>query len=212
MAGVKVIGSWYSPYAKRVEMALKLKGVDYEYVEEDLQNKSPLLLQHNPIHKRVPVLVHNGKAIAESLIILEYIDEVWEGPPILPKNPFQRATARFWANFIDQKCVPTLLNACLSKGEEREKSEKEGTEALEILENEIRAKKFFGGDHVGFVDIAAIFIAHWLPIISELMGVQILTEEKFPNLCRWANDYCSDTFVKQFLPPKQAFVDKFKPK
>lgn len=103
MAEVQVFGSWSSPFVRRVEMGLKMKRVEYEYTEEDLKNKSELLLKYNPIYKKVPVLVHNGNVIAESLIILEYIDQLWDGPPILPKDPYQRAQARFWAKFIDDK-------------------------------------------------------------------------------------------------------------
>ncbi|CDP11583.1 unnamed protein product [Coffea canephora] len=51
-------------------------GVKYEFREENLPNKTPFLFQMNPIHKKVPVLIHNGKPICESLIALQCINEV----------------------------------------------------------------------------------------------------------------------------------------
>ena len=101
---VSLHGFFASPYVRRVELALKFKGIPYEYVEEDLKHKSSLLLKYNPVHKKVPVLVHNGKPIVESLVILEYIDETWKnGPQFLPEDPYKRAQIRFWASFVHQQ-------------------------------------------------------------------------------------------------------------
>lgn len=106
---VTLHGLWASPYVKRVELALKVKGIPYEYVEEDLRNKNPLLLKYNPVHGKVPVLVHNGKPICESFVILEYIDETWaNGPRLLPEDPYKRAQVRFWVSFLQQ----VRLNSC----------------------------------------------------------------------------------------------------
>ena len=106
MAGdqVTLLDFWASPFGMRVRIALAEKGVKYEYSEQDLRNKSALLLQMNPVHKKIPVLVHNGKPVCESLIIVQYIDDVWkEKAPLLPSDPYQRAQSRFWADFVDKK-------------------------------------------------------------------------------------------------------------
>lgn len=93
-----------SSFGMRVRIALAEKGIEYEYKEENLLEKSPLLLQMNPVHKMIPVLIHNGKPICESLIILQYIDEVWKDKPsLLPSDPYHQSQARFWADLVDKK-------------------------------------------------------------------------------------------------------------
>ena len=110
---VILLSTWASMFGVRVKIALAEKGIKYEYREEDLTNKSQLLLQMNPVHKKIPVLVHNGKPICESLIIVQYIDEVWKDrAPLLPSDPYQRAQARFWADYVDKK-VTLLPNSQL---------------------------------------------------------------------------------------------------
>lgn len=102
MVEVKLIGGSVSGHSARVEWALKLKGVEYEYIE-DVRNKSPLLLKNNLIYKKIPVLLHHDIPICESLLVLEYIDETWKENPLMPQDPYQRAKDRFWAKFADEK-------------------------------------------------------------------------------------------------------------
>ncbi|CAL0332565.1 unnamed protein product [Lupinus luteus] len=188
---------------------MKDKGVEYEYIEEDLANKSPLLLQSNAVHKKVPVILHNGKSVAESLIILEYIDETWKENPLLPQDPYERALARFWARFIDEKCVIAIWEATVVQGEEKVKAVEAALESVAFLENHIQGKKFFGGEKIGYLDIVAGWITHWLNVLEELGDIEILNAEKFPSLHEWKQNFIQTSTVKDCIPPREKVVDYF---
>ncbi|MED6139352.1 putative glutathione S-transferase [Stylosanthes scabra] len=210
---VRLLGKWASPFSNRIDLALKLKGVPYKYSEEDLANKSVDLLKYNPVHKKVPVFVHNGNSIAESLVILEYIDEAWNNNnnhPFLPKDPYHRALARFWCKTLDDKILPAIWNACWSDEKGREKAVEEALEALKILQDELKEKKFFGGDTIGLVDIAANFIGYWVSILQEIAGLELLTIEKFPKLYKWSQEYINHPVIKEGLPPRDELFAFFK--
>ncbi|KAE8733659.1 putative glutathione S-transferase [Hibiscus syriacus] len=133
-------------FGMRTRIALAEKAVKYEYREEDLSNKSDLLLEMNPVYQKVPVLIHNGKGICESLIQLHYIDEVWnDRAPLLPANTYKRANVRFWADFVDKKIYDLGSKLWKTKGEELEAAKKEFLENMKLLEGELGDKLYFGG-------------------------------------------------------------------
>ncbi|KAM7527363.1 hypothetical protein LguiB_030773 [Lonicera macranthoides] len=184
MEEVKLIGSWPSPYGYRIIWALNLKGVKYEYVDEDLSNKSQMLLQYNPIHKKIPVLVHGQKPIAESTVILEYIEETWPHNSLLPKDPYERALARFWIKFIEEK----------------------------ILEEQgLGDKKFFCGNEIGLTDIACGWMAT-IDVIEEIVGVQVLDSDSFPCLHAWINNFKRVPGIKEDFPDRDQILAYYKHK
>ncbi|KEH23050.1 putative glutathione transferase [Medicago truncatula] len=207
---VKVFGLVESPFVTRVEIALKLKGVEYKYEQEKVGNLSETLKKYNPVYKKVPVFIHNDKPISESLVILEYIDETWKQNPILPSDPSKRALARFWSNFIDDKCSNGARKVCFPLDEkEREKSIEETKEALHFLENELK-DKFFGGEDIGFVDIAAVVISFWFSPIQEAFGLKLFTIEEFPKLYNWSQEFNNHPIVKEKLPPRETLLAFYK--
>ncbi|KAF2285580.1 hypothetical protein GH714_005625 [Hevea brasiliensis] len=210
MAEIELHGTWPSPYSYRVLWALKLKGIPYEYVEEDLSNKSPLLLQYNPVHKKIPVLVHGGKPICESMIILEYLDETWPQNPLLPSDPYERAVVRSWVKFIEDK-GPSAWVVFRTSGEEQEKAVKDSLEMLKTIEEHaLGEKKYFGGDKIGMVDIACSGIAHWLQVIEEVVGIKILEPHKFPRLHAWTKTFKEAPIIKDNLPNQDEMLVFFK--
>nr|ANO40002.1 glutathione S-transferase U36 [Populus yatungensis] len=200
MAEVKLYGFWPSPFSHRIIWALKLKGVEYEYIEEDLSNKSESLLKYNPVYKKIPVLVHGGKPIAESLVILEYIEETWPENPLLPKDPYERAMARFWIQY------GVIMGASFRKfyhgsGEELEKAAKELAEWLKILEEQgLGDKKFFGGESINLVDISYGVLGYWFAALEEAKGVKVLEPATLPRLHAWAKNFVELPVVKENIP------------
>ena len=99
---VKLLGVWASPFVMRARVSLNIKSVNYEFLEETTGSKSELLLQSNPVHKKVPVLIHGDKPIYKSLVIVQYINEVWtSSPSILSADHYDRAIQWFWATYLD---------------------------------------------------------------------------------------------------------------
>ncbi|KAK1685711.1 hypothetical protein QYE76_046559 [Lolium multiflorum] len=182
---VKLLGVWDSPFVNRVQIVLNLKGICYEYVEEDLHNKGELLLASNPVHKKVPVLLHDGKAIPES----------------------QRATARFWAAFVDDKIgSPWFTILFARKTEEKMEAAARAISAMETLEGAFKdcsvsaGKPFFGGDSIGFVDIVLGSYLGWFVVIETMIGVKLMDATRTPELAAWAERFKMADAVKGVLP------------
>ncbi|CAM8944353.1 unnamed protein product [Rhodiola kirilowii] len=113
---VILLDFWPSMFGMRVRITLREKDVEFEYREEELanNNKSDLLIKSNPFHKKTYVLIHNGRSVCESSIVVQCIDEVWNDKvSLLPSDPYQRAHARFLVNFIDGKVTCYTTPFCL---------------------------------------------------------------------------------------------------
>ncbi|ONL99372.1 Glutathione S-transferase U16 [Zea mays] len=182
-AAVRVIGLWPSPFVIRVLIALKLKHVEYEFVEEVVGSKSELLLASNPVHKKIPVLLHHGKPLSESLIIVQYIDEMHPAIRVL-KGTYDG----------DKEQAAGQLSA-----------------ALQLLEEAFaqlgQGKRYFGGDSVGYLDIALVSHVGWVKAVEKIAGVTLLDEAKVPNLVAWADRLCAHPAVVDAIPDADKFVE-----
>ena len=90
---------------QKVRIVLAEKQIPHEVVNisfETKQQHTPEFEAINPKGK-VPVIVHDGRIITESTIIIEYLDEAFPGPQLMPKDPYWRARRRLWARWIDDE-------------------------------------------------------------------------------------------------------------
>ena len=103
-----IVGNHVSPYARKVFVALDMKGIAYEmdpivpfYGTEEFTRISPL--------RRIPVLIDGDLVLNDSTVICEYIDERWPAPPLMPKSPAHRAKARWMEEFADSRLGDLLI-------------------------------------------------------------------------------------------------------
>ena len=102
MSDILLHGYWRSSAVYRVRIALALKDLDYDQVGHDLRRGEQLEPAYKAIAPAglVPAIEHGGEAFVQSLAILEWLEERWPNPPLLPAAIEQRAIVRAMAATI----------------------------------------------------------------------------------------------------------------
>ena len=97
-----IIGSFVSPYVRKVLACMNLKGLAYEvdpitpfFGNDEFERLSPL--------RRIPVLIDGDFSISDSTVICAYLDEAYPGHPLYPRDPRHRARARWFEEFADTR-------------------------------------------------------------------------------------------------------------
>ncbi|KAF7848587.1 hypothetical protein BT93_L1821 [Corymbia citriodora subsp. variegata] len=192
---VILLDFWPSPFGMRARIALREKGVEFDMREEDLGNKSPLLLKMNPVHKQIPVLIHNGKPVCESLIMVQYIDETrGRESPLLPSDPLRA----FWADYVDNMMYSVGRSVWQSTWEAQEAAKKEYIKCLKVLEGELGDKAYFDGERFGYVDVSLIPFYTWFYALETLANFSIM--EECPKVVAWAKRCMQRESVAKSLP------------
>lgn len=169
------------PYAHRSRLALLEKGLDFEAVEIDFKNKSARFLAASPYGK-VPALVHDGKAVYESLIINEYLDEVFPEPPLMPEDPVLRAMARVWGHFCDNYYVTDTSSLVRTRDPDERRRLVEVVQGhMRFMETEGLARHsgdgpYWFGARVSLADLAFYPFFERLPALAHWRGLSIPDE------------------------------------
>lgn len=163
---ITIIGSFVSPYVRKVLACMNLKGLEYQvdpitpfFGNDEFQRLSPL--------RRIPVLIDGEFHASDSSVICAYLDEAYAGHPLLPADPKDRAHARWFEEFADtrlgdlfiwslfyQRVVRPAVWAEPCDEERVEKALREDIPAtLDYLESELPAHDFLFGE-IGMADIA----------------------------------------------------------
>jgi glutathione S-transferase len=136
MPDVELFTSKACPFAQRVQLALLQKGVDFWHTEIDLADKPEWFLVIAPMGE-VPVIRHEDRFVANSSVILEYLEDVYPAPSLRPAEPGKLATCRFWMRYADDRLAPAIARCAQAEaGEEQAESATELRDVLTFIERE----------------------------------------------------------------------------
>jgi glutathione S-transferase len=162
------------PYAARVRIVLAEKRLEYEAVAIDLDDRPAWLYEKNPLG-RVPVLEEDGGfVLPESPVIMEYLDERFPEPPLLPADPAERALARLRIERFDRLSGPYYR---VRRGDEPARRELEAQ--LAELDADLERQPYLTGRDYGLADIAYL---PWLYRGRAQLGIDL---QAFPALTAW---------------------------
>ena len=161
------------PYCARVRIALAEKGLDYDVVEVDLDDRPAWIYEKNPLG-RVPVLEEGEFILPESAVINEYLEERWPEPALWPADPAERALGRLLVHRFDQ-----LSRAYYALRREEDGAGERFDEQLAVLAQRLEAQPFLSGRAFGLADIAYV---PWILRARDRMGVSL---DGFPAVTDW---------------------------
>lgn len=164
---MKIVGSYVSPYVRKVLACLALKGLDYEidpitpfYGNDSFERLSPL--------RRIPVLIEDDLVLCDSSIICAWLDEAHPERPLLPESPKDRARARWleeyadtrlgdvfiWGLFYPKFVHPVVWAEPGDSARIAKTLAEDLPRELDYLERELPGEGWLFGDDIGLAEIA----------------------------------------------------------
>jgi glutathione S-transferase len=185
MTTYRLISFKLCPYVQRAAIVLAEKGIAFERVDIDLDNKPDWFLQLSPLGK-VPVLVVDTdgrqEVLFESAVIAEYLDETLS-PRLHPADPLERARHRGWIEFASAT-LADLYRFYTGDRATFEAAARAVDQKLARLEAALGDGPFFAGERFGLVDAA------FAPIFREFAAFDAFVDHRFldgrPRLAAWA--------------------------
>ena len=183
---MNLFSSGLCPHSHSVRMVLAEKGITVEIVDVDVNQKPEDLLDLNP-YNSVPTLVDRELVLYDPHTIMEYLDERFPHPPLMPVDPVSRARTRLALYRIQQDWYD-LVPALESKGEKTSaKARKQLSDSLTSSAEVFAAKPFFLSDEFSLVDAMVV------PIMWRLQKYRI----ELPRQARAVTDYANRMFERE---------------
>jgi glutathione S-transferase len=211
---LKIYGALLSPFVRKVRCVLTEKQVPYELVATNPFDKSGDFLRRSPLG-RIPALDdEEGRSLADSSVIAEYLEERFPTPALFPRDPYDRARVRWFDEYADGGMAPSLtakvffqrvISAKLIKGGCDEAIVQSGLKELPTffgyLERELDGRQYLVADSFTLADVS---IACQLVNLGHA-GVEI-EPGRFPTLAAWFGRVVARPSLAALIEQDQGFL------
>jgi glutathione S-transferase len=184
---MKLLGGLLSPFVMRAVLVARFKGheIPVELPADGL--KSAAYLRLNPFGK-MPTLVDGDFALPESAVIAEYLDEVLDGPPLLPADPRARARARLMARVADLYMAPALTP--VFRAREAPDAVPAALDSLRTVLGQLESLRPAGathaaGDSITIADATLMPVFFFLDAFDGPFGAARILGDAAPGLSAW---------------------------
>jgi glutathione S-transferase len=163
---IKLISHPICPYVQRVAILLNEKGLSFERLEINLNNKPSWFLEISPLGK-TPVLLVNDQAIFDSLVICEYLDEAY-APPLHPSELLRKAQHRSWIEFGNGILATISVLYNTKDLTELNQSANTLSQKFKQLEEQLGTGPYFEGEEFSLIDAVYGPIFRYFDVLDKL--------------------------------------------
>ena len=152
-------------YSQRVRLVLSEKGVAVEIIDVEAGSMPEDLAGLNP-YNSLPTLVDRDLVLYESQVIMEYLDERFPHPPLLPVYPVARAQSRLWMHRIEHDWAGLVETILTGKPKDADKARKALTDSIIATTPIFTEMPFFMSEEFSIVDCCVAPILWRLPVLG----------------------------------------------
>lgn len=212
-----VYGAALSPFVRKVRVALREKGLEYEHVHIDPAKRPEYFLKLSPLG-RIPVLKDDDLVLADSSVICTYLDAKYPGHSLRPTDPGLLARALWFEKFADYELAPLMtftvfrerVLAPLRGGQPNETAisavlQEKLPPLLDQLEPAVTGVDFIAGNQFSMADIA-------LAVQATNMGYggERIDATRWPELARYIANLQQRPSLKPLIDEETQVIDKIR--
>ena len=204
---MKLIGSFSSPYVRKVRIVMAEKKLDYQFTQEDVW-ASDAIVASNPLGKVPCLVMEGGEAVFDSRVIVEYLDARSPLARLIPEPNRERTEVRTWEaladGILDALILARLENTWAGRAAEQrspawvDRQMRKVTASLAAISTGLAAKPWCTGIHMTLADVAVGCALGYLDF-------------RFPQVT-WRSDHANLARLADKLNARQSFIDTAPPK